>query len=101
MVRRSGACDPGAGHGLLDGMEEGAVAPRSLGLLGATGIGVGAIVGGGILALAGVAFAATGPAALLAFALNGVIAVLTALSFAEISAAFPSREAPTTSPSGS
>jgi amino acid transporter/nucleotide-binding universal stress UspA family protein len=62
---------------------------RSIGLLGATGIGVGAIVGGGILALAGVAFAATGPGAILAFALNGFIAVLTALSFAEMSSAFP------------
>ena len=62
---------------------------RSIGLLGATGVGIGAIVGGGILALAGVAFAATGPGAILAFALNGVIAVLTALSFAEMSTAFP------------
>ena len=44
---------------------------RSLGLLGATGVGVGAIVGGGILALAGVAFATTGPSAIVAFALNG------------------------------
>ncbi len=60
-----------------------------MGLAGATGIGVGAIVGGGILALAGVAFSATGPSALLAFALNGVIAFLTALSFAEMAAAFP------------
>ena len=60
-----------------------------MGLASATGIGIGAIVGGGILALAGVAFAATGPAALLAFALNGCIAVLTALSFAEMSTAFP------------
>ncbi len=34
---------------------------RSIGLWGATGIGVGAIVGGGVLALAGVAFATTGP----------------------------------------
>ena len=53
-----------------------------MGLAAATGIGIGAIVGGGILALAGVAFATTGPATLLAFALNGCIAVLTALSFA-------------------
>ena len=60
-----------------------------MGFWGATGVGVGAIVGGGILALAGVACAATGPGAILAFALNGVIAVLTALSFAEMSAAFP------------
>lgn len=62
---------------------------RSMGLLGATGVGVGAIVGGGVLALAGVAFASTGPGAILAFALNGAIAVLTALSFAEMSASFP------------
>ena len=62
---------------------------RNLGLLAATGVGVGAIVGGGILALAGVAFATTGPAAMLAFGLNGVIALLTALSFAEMSSKFP------------
>ena len=60
-----------------------------LGLWGATGVGVGAIVGGGILVLAGVAFRATGPSAVLAFAINGVVAVLTALSFAEMSTAFP------------
>jgi amino acid transporter len=64
-------------------------AGRHLGLLGATGVGVGAIVGGGILALAGAAFAATGPSAVLAFALNGVIALLTALSFAEVASKFP------------
>lgn len=62
---------------------------RTIGLFGATGVGVGAIVGGGILALAGVAFSATGPGALAAFALNGIIAVLTALSFAELSVLFP------------
>ena len=62
---------------------------RSIGLAGATGVGIGAIVGGGILALAGVAYATTGPATLLVFAANGVIAVLTALSFAEMSTAFP------------
>ncbi|KAA1261035.1 Serine/threonine exchanger SteT [Rubripirellula obstinata] len=62
---------------------------RHIGLFGATGVGVGAIVGGGILALAGVAFATTGPSAIIAFALNGVIAVLTALSFAEMASKFP------------
>ena len=62
---------------------------RTIGLGGAVGIGVGAIVGGGILALAGVAFTATGPAAIVAFSLNGVIAVLTALSFAEMASKFP------------
>ena len=62
---------------------------RSLGLWGATGVGVGAIVGGGVLALAGVAFATTGPSAIVAFAVNGAIAVLTALSFAELASRFP------------
>lgn len=62
---------------------------RSMGLIGTTGVGVGAIVGGGILALAGVAFASTGPSAIVAFAANGIIAVLTALSYAEMAAAFP------------
>jgi basic amino acid/polyamine antiporter, APA family len=62
---------------------------RHIGLIGATGIGVGAIVGGGILALAGIAFASTGPAAIVAFGLNGVIALLTVASFAELGARFP------------
>lgn len=62
---------------------------RHLGLLGATGIGVGAIVGGGILALAGVAFRTTGPSAILAFALNGAIAMMTVVSFSELAARFP------------
>ncbi len=62
---------------------------RSIGLPGAIRIGVGAIVGGGILVLAGVAYSSTGPSAIVAFALNGVVAVLTALSFAEMSTAFP------------
>ena len=62
---------------------------RPLGLFGATMVGVGAIVGGGILALAGIAFATTGPSAILAFTLNGLLAVLTALSFAEMASSFP------------
>ena len=70
-------------------MRSGPPAQQHLGLVGATGVGVGAIVGGGILALAGVAFATTGPSAILAFALNGVIAVVTVFSFAELAARFP------------
>lgn len=64
-------------------------AHRQFGLFGTIGVGVGAIVGGGILALAGVAFASTGPAAIIAFGLNGLIALITALSFAELSTTFP------------
>jgi amino acid transporter len=64
-------------------------AGRSLGLYRATLVGVGAIVGGGVLALAGTAFAAAGPAAIVAFVLNGVIAFATARSFASMASAFP------------
>jgi basic amino acid/polyamine antiporter, APA family len=62
---------------------------RTIGLFGATGIGVGAIVGGGVLVLAGIAYARTGPGVIVAFALDGLIAFVTALSVAEISTAFP------------
>ncbi|MGM0933108.1 MAG: APC family permease [Bacteroidota bacterium] len=65
------------------------VTTRKIGFIGALGIGVGAMVGGGILALAGVAFAVSGPSAILAFALNGLIAFITALSFAEMASANP------------
>lgn len=65
------------------------VTARTIGFMGALGIGVGAMVGGGILALAGVAFAVSGPSAILAFALNGLIAFITALSFAEMASANP------------
>ena len=41
------------------------------------------------MALAGTAFAATGPSAVLAFLLNGLIALTTALSFTELATAFP------------
>ena len=62
---------------------------RRIGLLGATMVGIGGIVGGGVLVLAGVAFESAGPAAVLAFALNGLVAYLTAMSISEMSTAFP------------
>lgn len=62
---------------------------RTLGFFGATGIGIGAMIGGGILALAGVAFSVSGPSAILAFLINGLIAFITALSFAEMATAHP------------
>jgi basic amino acid/polyamine antiporter, APA family len=62
---------------------------RAIGFVGAAGIGVGAIVGGGIFVLGGVAVAEAGPGAMVAFALNGVIAFITAVAFAELATAFP------------
>jgi len=66
-----------------------ALPPRSLSTADATRIGIGAIVGGGIFVLAGTAYAHAGPAAILAFGLNGVLALLTAMSFAEMASAYP------------
>jgi len=60
-----------------------------LGLFGATMVGVGAMVGAGIFVLCGVAMQHAGPAALVAFGLNGVLSLLTAFSFAELVSAFP------------
>ncbi len=62
---------------------------RRLNLAGATLVGVGAMVGAGIFVLCGVAVTHAGPAALAAFALNGVLSLITAASFAELSSAFP------------
>lgn len=67
---------------------------RHLGLWDSTMIGISAIVGGGIFALAGVAFKMAGPGAILAFALNGLLAFLVVFSFAEMSAAFPQSGGP-------
>ena len=69
--------------------EQSSSSVRRIGFIGALSIGVGAMVGGGILALAGVAFAVSGPSAIVAFALNGLIAFITALSFAEMASANP------------
>ena len=60
-----------------------------MGLFGATMVGVGAMVGAGIFVLAGVAMRVSGPGAMLAFALCGVITTITAFSWAELASAFP------------
>lgn len=62
---------------------------RSLGLFDATMIGVGAMIGAGIFVLTGLAAGVAGPAAILAFALNGVVTLFTAFSYAELASAIP------------
>jgi amino acid transporter/nucleotide-binding universal stress UspA family protein len=62
---------------------------RDLGLFDVTMIGVGAMIGAGIFALTGIAADHAGPALLLAFLLNGLVALFTATSYAELGAAFP------------
>jgi amino acid transporter len=60
-----------------------------LGLLDATMVGMGAMIGAGIFALTGLAAETAGPAAILVFALNGVVTSFTALSYAELASAIP------------
>jgi amino acid transporter len=60
-------------------------------LLGAVAIGIGGMVGGGIFAVLGVVATDAGGGAPLAFLLAGVVALLTASSYAVLSVAYPSR----------
>jgi amino acid transporter len=62
---------------------------RDLGLFDATMIGVGAMIGAGIFVLTGMAAGVAGPASILAFALNGVVTLLTAFAYAELASAVP------------
>ncbi len=58
---------------------------RSLGLMGATDVGLGAIIGAGVFILSGVAAGLAGPSVILSFMLAGATAFMTALSSAELS----------------
>ncbi|MFB6168504.1 MAG: APC family permease [Haloferacaceae archaeon] len=72
------------------GAEQGDRSPAaSLGLLDATMVGIGAMIGAGIFVLTGLAAEIAGPAALLVFALNGGVTTFTALSYAELASAIP------------
>ncbi|MBN1460080.1 MAG: amino acid permease [Armatimonadetes bacterium] len=62
---------------------------RGMGLAEATLIGVGAMVGAGIFVLTGIAAGVAGPALLLAFVLNGIVALSVAASYAELGSTFP------------
>ncbi|MFB6176736.1 MAG: APC family permease, partial [Halobaculum sp.] len=60
-----------------------------LGLLDATMIGMGAMIGAGIFVLTGLAAKTAGPAAILVFLLNGIVTTFTGLSYAELASAIP------------
>ncbi|NHV07333.1 MAG: amino acid permease, partial [Thaumarchaeota archaeon] len=62
---------------------------RKLGLLDATSIGLGAIIGAGIFVLVGIASGMAGPAVVVSVIISGLSATFTALSFAELGAALP------------
>jgi amino acid transporter/nucleotide-binding universal stress UspA family protein len=62
---------------------------REMGVLSATMIGVGAMIGAGIFVLTGIAAGEAGPGLLLVFLLNGVVTAFTAMTYAELSSAIP------------
>jgi APA family basic amino acid/polyamine antiporter len=62
---------------------------RELGLLEATTLGVGAMIGAGIFILSGMAAGIAGPAATLSYVLCGVMTLFTALSYSELSSSIP------------
>ncbi|MBM3905280.1 MAG: amino acid permease [Thaumarchaeota archaeon] len=62
---------------------------RNLGLLDVIMVGVAAMIGGAIFVLVGPGMGEAGPALMLAFLLNGIITILTAFTYAELSSALP------------
>jgi len=69
--------------------DNGVTLARTLGGFDATMLGVGAMIGAGIFVLTGLAAGEAGPAALLAFALNGLVTLITAFAYAELASAIP------------
>ncbi|MBZ0200209.1 MAG: amino acid permease [Ignavibacteriaceae bacterium] len=61
---------------------------REMGLLDATLIGVGAMIGAGIFVLTGIAAGVAGPGLIITFTLNGIVALLTAFSYAELGSCY-------------
>ncbi len=64
---------------------------RSIGLLGAISIGIGGMVGGGIFAVLGEAVSLAGGATAIAFAVAGLVALLSAYSYVKLSVTYQSK----------
>ncbi|NGP75220.1 amino acid permease [Balneolaceae bacterium YR4-1] len=62
---------------------------RELGFWDALTIGAGTMIGAGIFLLAGVALELTGPAAIFAYLISGIICIITASSAAELATGMP------------
>lgn len=63
---------------------------REMTTFDATLLGVGAMIGAGIFVLIGIAAGVAGPALIITFCLNGFIALLTAMSYAELGSCYHS-----------
>jgi APA family basic amino acid/polyamine antiporter len=62
---------------------------RTLNLLDATSVGIGAIIGAGIFVVLGIAIGYAGPAVVISIIIAGIVASFTAFSFAELGSAIP------------
>ncbi len=62
-----------------------------LGLLSVISIGIGGMVGGGIFAVLGLAVLLSGGGTYIAFALAGIVALITSYSYAKLSVTYPSQ----------
>ena len=62
---------------------------RTMGLFGATTIGVGALMGAGVYVLIGAAAGEAGPSVILTYFITGILAFATTLLFAELSRIIP------------
>ncbi len=61
---------------------------REMTLMDATLIDVGAMIGAGIFVLTGIAAGVAGPALIVTFCLNGLVALFTAMSYAELGSCY-------------
>ncbi|MCA8971405.1 MAG: amino acid permease [Planctomycetes bacterium] len=73
-----------AGHGASNAGQ------RGLGVVATAAIGIGGMVGGGIFAVLGTAVGLAGAATPVAFAIAGLVAILTAYSYARLAVHYPS-----------
>ena len=62
---------------------------RRLGLWGAVSIGMGAMLGGGIYVISGVAAGIIGPLLVLAYLVTGIFTIFTAINYAELACSIP------------
>ncbi len=62
---------------------------RRLGLAGATNLGLGAMLGGGIYVISGIAAGMVGPGFIVAYLATGLLTIFTAINYAELSSSIP------------
>jgi amino acid transporter len=62
---------------------------RRLGLAGATNIGMGAMLGGGIYVISGVAAGIIGPLIVMAYLATGLLTIFTAINYSELACSIP------------